>query len=92
MGKQYDVNKETGELKIFTENGYFLITPNKEGLSIELFDKTILEGFVEEEHGIPGINLVDIELIENKCVSYFWRDSQNPLSSEKIEHKIKFKN
>lgn len=70
----------------------FLVKPYGEGVSVELFDKTIANGYTEDGHNIPSVDLVVVEMDEDKCVSHIWRDTAEEGASETIEHEIEFNN
>lgn len=91
MNKNFEVNKLNGELKVFTENGFFLVKPFDEGISIELYDKNITDGYISKKiNDIPSVDLAIMQINEGKCYTYLWEDTSNEEPSVTIEHKIEF--
>lgn len=92
MKKEFEVNTETGELKVFTESGYFLVKPYGEGVSVELFDKNIANGYKEEKNELSSVDLTIVEKDEDRYVTHVWSNTSEEGPSETIEHEIQFNN
>lgn len=93
MSNKFEINKSTGELKVFTESGFFLVKPFEYGLSIELYDKNIVDGYVSEkiEPSIPSVDLAIMQLNDGVFYTHLWEDTSEEEPTSTIEHKINFK-
>lgn len=91
MSKKFEVNSDIGELKVFTDNGYFLVQPFGEGVAVELFDNRISDGFICEGAELPSVDLVLVENYNNKISTIVWDDTSQEEPTTRIEHRIQYK-
>lgn len=85
----FNAVKEEGKLKVMTDTGYFLVEPYDEGVSVMLFDKYNIDGIVEDENGLLGVDLAVIEKYEDKYQATVWEKSDSEDFTKKIEYKIR---
>lgn len=90
--KNFSINEDSGELKVFTDTGYYSVKPYGEGIAVMLYDKNNVDGLAEDENGLLGVDVAVIENYEGTHQAMLWEDSNDESYTKKITFNIRQEN